>query len=264
MEQMVVRTRTDTETILDCVDRSISGEFPTHPFTNILEIETFVELIGQYAAMSVAFPYIQSGAIYQGYRRYLDRTAKRDNIAVSAAVGAFLAWDEFGGHELILRHGAEGLLDLIDVDANFHSALLIDDVRQLIGAAFSDPSPSERTATYLDQLYEGLSDPADNRNIAHMIAFERHAFAMITGLFASIERLFGPGPAAKLRYFQAHIGSDSCGEAIHVAMTGRMIERLVGRDEEAAFVEACLSAYALNHDWCASLARRPAPVPALA
>lgn len=262
MDSLVSESRVDSGDFLRRLDESILALFPAHPFKDGIDRENFAELMGQYAAMSVAFPYIQSGAIYQTYRRSLGRPAQMENVQTSAAVGAFLAWDEFGGHELVLTRGSEGLLQLIDTDDNFHSALLVDDVRQLIGMAFAEALPDERTAAYLDRLYDGLSDPHGNRNIAHMIAFERHAFAMITALFGSIRRLFGADVAERLDYFRAHIGSDSSGEAIHVAMTGRMIEKLIRHDEGTSFLQECLDAYALSHDWCTGLVNTPVPVQA--
>ncbi|WP_316162866.1 hypothetical protein [Bradyrhizobium sp. SZCCHNRI20481] len=256
-----IRTNIDADGFLRRLDQSIATSYPEHPFSNGIDREGFGELMGQYAAMSVAFPYIQSGAIYQAYRRGLGQSELKDNIQISAAVGAFLTWDEFGGHELITRHGALGLLSLTDVNRNFHSAMLITDVRKLIGAGFTEALPNRRTADYLDQLFDGLSDPAGNRNIAYMLAFERHAFAMITALHRTVQSLFGSDASRRLEYFQAHIGSDSSGEAVHVAMTGKMIERLVRLDEEADILQECMRAYAMNLEWCAGLVAA-LPVPA--
>lgn len=255
-----VLTNIDADGFLRRLDQSISRLYPEHPFGRGIDRESFSELMGQYAAMSVAFPYIQSGAIYRAYRRSLGQSARKDNVQISAAVGAFLTWDEFGGHELIMRHGSNGLLGLTEVNRNFHSAMLIADMRKLTGAGFTEALPDQRTANYLDRLFDGLSDPAGNRNIAHMLAFERHAFAMITALYKTIQILFGPKASGGLDYFQAHIGSDSSGEAVHIAMTGKMIEKLIRPDEEADFVEECLAAYAINHEWCASLLAAPVPV----
>ncbi|WFU31432.1 hypothetical protein QA635_33645 [Bradyrhizobium brasilense] len=256
-----VLTNIDADGFLRRLDKSISALYPDHPFGNGIDRENFGALMGQYAAMSVAFPYIQSGAIYRAYRTGLGRSAWKDNIQISAAVGAFLTWDEFGGHELVMRNGPDGLPGLTEVKRNFHSAMLITDVRKLIGAGFTEALPDRRTADYLDRLYDGLSDPVRNRNIAHMLAFERHAFAMITALYEAIQLLFGADASEGLDYFEAHIGSDSNGEAVHVAMTGRMIEKLIRPDEEADFLEECLRAYAMNHEWCAGLVAA-SPVPA--
>jgi hypothetical protein len=261
MRALDVLTNIDADGFLRRLDKSVSALYPDHPFGSGVDRESFGELMGQYAAMSIAFPYIQSGAIYQAYRGGLGQPARKNNIQISAAVGAFLTWDEFGGHELIMRHGSNGLLSLTEVNRNFHSAMLITDVRKLIGAAFAEALPNRRTADYLDRLFDGLSDPARNRNIAHMLAFERHAFAMITALYETIQLLFGSDASRGLDYFQAHIGSDSSGEAVHVAMTGKMIEKLIRPDEEADFLEECVSAYAMNHEWCASLVAA-SPVPA--
>ena len=243
----------DPSLFLRRLDNAIAESYPVHPFSAGVDREGFIKLIVQYAAMSKAFPYIQCGAVYSAYSQSLGVVEHQENVQVSAAVGAFLAWDEFGGHELVLRDGAKGLLTLTEVNRNFHSSMLCADMGKLLSVPFTAARPDQHTTAYLERLFKGLSNPGRNRNIAHMLAFERHAFAMITALQGAIVQLFGNEAMSEMGYFRAHIGDSGNGEAVHVAITGAMLEKLIRPAEQDDFLDECLAAYGMNQEWCASL-----------
>lgn len=256
MQNTINQGSIKADDLLSRLDLLILERFPVHPFSLGVNKENFFDLMSQYVAMSVAFPYIQAGAIHNSYRLSMQKHGKiNNNVRTTAAVGAFLVWDEFGGHELVLSQGPEALPKLIQADHNFHSALLIQDVGNLMESNFEEVVPNDLTSKYLDRLLMGLSDPDSNNNVAHMLAFERHANAMITSLFDSIKRLFGANKAAQLPYFSAHVGCESKGEAVHVATTGAMIDNLIPESKETEFIERCLAAYELNYEWCSDLTK---------
>ena len=43
------------------------------------------------------------------------------------------------------------------------------------------------------------------------------------------------------------------GEAVHVEMTGSMIAALIPPDQATRFIEMCIEAYRLSHQWCADV-----------
>ena len=243
--------RDEAVTLLERLDEVIAAYFPVHPFQTGIHAANLPAVMNEYVAMSVAFPYIQAGAVYENYRRcVVAHGIPDDNAKITAAVGTFLAWDEFGGHHLVLKRGANGLSKLIDVDSHFHSALLLRDLEELLAAKPPTAQPGPITRTYLDRLHEGLSTSSENRNVAHMVAFERHAMAMIKALWTGLKRVFGISAMDGLEYFEAHIGASTDGEAAHMRITESMIARLVPKGATNAFLEACIEAYAFNLRWC--------------
>lgn len=237
--------------LLERLDEALAAYFPVHPFQTGIHTANFRAVMNEYVAMSVAFPYIQAGAVYENYRRCVEsHGAPDDNAKITAAVGTFLAWDEFGGHHLVPKRGANGLSELIDVDTHFHSALLLRDVEGLLAAKLHTAPPGPITRTYLDRLHDGLSTSSENRNVAHMVAFERHAMAMIKALWTGMKSVFGISAMGELEYFEAHIGASTDGEAVHMQITESMIARLVPKGATNAFLEACIEAYAFNLRWC--------------
>jgi hypothetical protein len=87
-----------------------------------------------------------------------------------------------------------------------------------------------------------------------MVAFEKHAMAMITALWTGISALFDvAADAARFGYFQAHIGTDTAGEAVHVQMTESMVAELVPEADADRFLDLCVEAYGLNFQWCADV-----------
>jgi hypothetical protein len=257
----------DAVRLLERLDEVIAASFSLHPFQTGLHLANLAAVMNEYVAMSVAFPYIQAGAVYENYRRRVaSRCAPDDNVKITAAVGTFLAWDEFGGHHLILKCGANGLSKLIDVDNHFHSALLVRDVEELLQTRLPTVRPGPITRAYLDRLHEGLSTSSKNRNVANMVAFERHAMAMIKALWIGMKGVFGRSAMIGLEYFEAHIGASLDGEAAHMRITESMIEHLVPKKESNAFLEACIDAYAFNVQWCHDVivyANKSTPKPCL-
>lgn len=237
--------------LLECLDVVISERFPVHPFERGLNAANFAAVMNEFVAMSTAFPYIQAGAVYESYRRSMAAHGiPNANTKITAAVSAFLIWDEFGGNHLGVKSSANGVSRMIEVDSYFHSALLIRDVETLLGAPLPAAVPGPSTQAYLERLLENLAGPSGNRNVAHMVAFERHAMAMINALRAGMTGVFGANAMEGLAYFDAHIGSSCVGEAIHVGLTESMISRLVTKDETARFLDTCVDAYAFNVRWC--------------
>jgi hypothetical protein len=242
-----------TEALLARLTERLSERFPTHPFEAGIRADNFERVIGDYLAMSIAFPYIQAGAIHETYRRAVETSGDTNaNTEVTAAVGSFLVWDEFGGHALIRENGDAGLLQLTRVGEHFHSHLLRRDIETLLGHSVR-PHRSAATREYLDGLLRGLSDPRGNRNVAQMVAFEQHANDMIEALWTAVHRVFGVPKDARLAYFYEHVGGDSPAEAVHVEMTQNMLSDLVPSYEHEEFLETCVNAYAHSVRWCEAI-----------
>jgi hypothetical protein len=236
--------------MLQRLDSALALRFPVHPFETGITGVNLVAVMNEFTAMSIAFPYIQAGAVYEGYRHSIESLGYPDlNAKITAAVGAFLTWDEFGGKELFLTPNPKGDQRLLDFDTHFHSTILIRDIERLIDAKMPPAVPGKATRVYLERLRENLSHSRHNHNVAHMVGFERHAMAMIKALLAGVKGVFGAA-AEGLAYFEAHIGSISEGEAVHVRLTESMISRLVPKDETDLFLDACAEAYAFNIQWC--------------
>lgn len=242
------------ESILDRLDTLLNQRFPVHPFDRDISRDEFETMIPDYVAMSTAFPFIQAGALCACFESYQSRGIGVDErLAVSTAVAAYVVWDEFGAIGGNTVDGLAGIKILPNFDRKFHFALLTRDLERLLGRALGPCLPGTATAAYLAALKAGLSDPVDNQCIVHMLAFERHAMAMISSLDRMVKRIFGPEQARGLEYFDTHVGSDSEGEAIHVAMTGGMINRLVEPEQVERFLDRCVEAYALSYNWCEQL-----------
>jgi hypothetical protein len=108
------------------------------------------------------------------------------------------------------------------------------------------------TAKYLVRLLDDLADLDPVKRCAAMVAFERHAGTMIEALWESLAKLF-PVSKDALVYFKVHVGGDDPAEPYHVAMTARMIERLVPAQRAEEFVQAFRDAYDLNYSWCRAI-----------
>lgn len=242
------------EDILGRLDTLLAERFPAHPFDSDISRENFEAMIPQYVAMSTAFPYIQAGAMCACYESNLRRgIGIDDRLAVSTAVAAYVVWDEFGSIGSSSSDVMAEINILPDFDRKFHFALLTRDIEGLLGQKLGPCLPDTATTAYLAELKAGLSDPIDNECIIHMLAFERHAMAMISSLDRAVKRLFGTDQCYDLGYFDAHVGSVEAGEAIHVAMTGGMVARLIAPHEIERFLTRCADAYALNFNWCRHL-----------
>ncbi|MGE3283098.1 MAG: hypothetical protein AB7O13_19120 [Alphaproteobacteria bacterium] len=244
--------------IIDELSRRIGEHFPSHPFQNGVNKDNFETVIAEYLAMSIAFPFIQAGAIHETYKAALRAGGDTDkNAEITGAVGAYLVWDEVGGHKLTLEKGNVGLLQLPATRRNFHAHWLRDDIRAILGKDVP-PHQSAATIRYLDALLAGLSDARRNRNVAYMIGFECHAEAMIGALWNAICASFDLPHDERLVYFWGHVGGHSPAEAVHVEMTRMMVAELVPPERGEEFIELCLEAYALNFDWCKAIAASPA------
>ena len=98
------------------LNRRIGERFPVHPFRHRVTRDNFERVIAEYLAMSIAFPFIQAGAMHATYEAALrapgnaGRGETDKNAEITGAVGAYLVWDEVGGHKLILEEGNQGLL----------------------------------------------------------------------------------------------------------------------------------------------------------
>ena len=107
--------------------------------------------------MSIAFPFIQAGAIHETYKAALRAGGDTDkNAEITGAVGAYLVWDEVGGHKLTLESGNQGLLQLPATRRNYHAHWLRKDIRTILGRDVQ-PHRSAATTRYLDELLGGLS-----------------------------------------------------------------------------------------------------------
>jgi len=244
--------------IIEELNRRIGEHFPIHPFRNGVNKDNFETVVADYLAMSIAFPFIQAGAIHETYKAAL--RAGRDidkNVEITGAVGTYLVWDEMGGYQLTLEKGNVGLLHLFSTRRNFHAHWLRKDIRTILGKDVP-PHQSAATAHYLDALMGGLSDARRNRNVAYMIEFECHAEAMISALWDAICSSFDLPHDEQLVYFWGHVGGHSPAEAVHVEMTRMMVAELVPPEQADEFIELCIAAYALNFHWCEAIAASPA------
>ena len=240
------------------LNRRIGARFPVHPFRTGVTRNNFERVIAEYLAMSIAFPFIQAGAMHATYRAALRAPGNAEqgdtdkNAEITGAVGAYLVWDEVGGHKLTLERGNVGLLQLPATRRNYHAHWLRQDIRTLLGREVA-PHRSAATVRYLDDLLAGLSDPRGNRNVAHMIGFECHAEAMITALWEAICAAFDVPADERLVYFWGHVGGQAPAEAVHVEMTRMMVAELVPPARGEEFIALCLEAYALNFRWCEAI-----------
>ena len=90
--------------IIEELSLQISERFLDHPFRNRVNKDNFETVIAEYLAMSIAFPFIQAGAIHETYKAALRARGDTDkNAEITGAVGAYLVWDEVGGHKLRWR-----------------------------------------------------------------------------------------------------------------------------------------------------------------
>jgi len=239
--------------IVDELNRRIGERFREHPFRNGVNKENFAAVSADYLAMSIAFPFIQAGAIHATYKAALRAGGDTDkNAEITGAIGAYLVWDEVGGHKLTLESGNQGLLQLPATRRNYHAHWLRRDLRTILGKDVQ-PHRSAATTRYLDQLLDGLSDSRRNRNVAYMIGFECHAQEMIGALWDAVCASFDLPHDERLVYFWGHVGGHSPAEAVHVEMTRMMVAELVPPDRRDEFIELCLEGYALNFQWCEAI-----------
>jgi hypothetical protein len=231
----------------------VSKAFPEHPFSSGIDAANFERVVANYLTMSLAFPFLQAGAQLRLLLHYVENEIDitRD-VEITAAVGAFLTWDEMGGHAVVQKHGNKGLPLILNTE-QFHSNLLQKDIRALTGKSLA-PAFDPVTKKYLRELEYGLSSIDPVTRVANMVAFETHAGRMISALWGSASLLFGANKE-DLAYFRTHVGGDDPAEQYHIDMTSRMIEQIVHDEESERFLENFEDAYRMNLNWCAEICR---------
>lgn len=223
-----------------------------HPFGSELNKGNIESVLESYVAMSQAFPYLQAGS-----QKDIVLDCIQNNkiistpVEITSVVGNFLCWDETGGHHVVQKFGNEGLPKIIDT-RNFHSNILINDIKKLIGREVV-PNFDENTSSYLISLLEGLSSFDPVVRCACMVAFEEHAEIMIESLWASLEKIYPEVNKDSLEYFFLHVGGDDPAEEYHVQMTNKMIDELIPEGQISSFLESFKKYYTLNVDWCKSV-----------
>lgn len=232
--------------------KGIASEIcPEHPFETAIQPERLETMFSQYLAMSQAFPHLQAGSQKELFDHFVKTHGRIPvDVEVTTAVGAFLCADETGVLHA-LRNGISGLPSILNT-RGFHANLLDDDIELIVGRKL-EPAYTPQTATYLENLFNGLSNPDRVSRVAMMVAFETHAERMINGLWEAVSR-FTKVAKDNLNYFRTHVGGDDPAEAYHVQTTTDMISKLVRPDEREAFVEAFKQAYTLNVSWCRAIA----------
>lgn len=231
----------------------LTESFTPHPFLNQVTESNAVTVLGNYLAMSLAFPYLQAGSQLRLLFHYIENNQDIPRDAeITAVVGAFLTWDETGGHSVILREGNRGLPKILDTN-QFHANLLRNDIRTILGKDIS-PAFSPTTKEYLQKVYYGLSNLDYIDRVANMVAFESHAATMIDSLWKSLIGSYNV-QKEKLVYFNTHVGADDPAEEYHKDMTARMISELIKTREEGRFLASFKDAYDLNFNWCGAITK---------
>lgn len=245
----------DAELVLDRIAKAVAAAYQNHPFRDKVTRTNVESVVGNYCAMSMAFPYLQAGASYRAFEHYMRHgfDVARD-VQVTAVVGAFLCWDEFGGHAKICAQGNRGLSSILDISGT-HANLFKQDMRRILGRDIL-PLWSPATTRYLKALHYGLSSVDPTTRVAAMVGFERHANDMITALWQSIVQLFGV-KREELSYFDTHVGGDDPAESYHVDMTGRMIAEVITYENCDRLIDEAVAAYGLNFIWCEQLTGLP-------
>lgn len=228
----------------------IIGTFPAHPFRKGVNHENLRQVLRAYYAMSMAFPYLQSGA-YAGLAE--DRIRKGDSFTKedehTFVVGAFLSFDETGGNYLLRKEGIEALPRLLETHRLFHASLLREDIVALLGEELK-PDFSGPTGKYLLNLMKSLGAKDPVERAAAMVAFEMHAGEMIASLWDSLSRLFPEVRKESLAYFETHVGGDDPQEEYHKELTRRLTAALVPPDRVSDFGRFFAKFYRRNSDWC--------------
>lgn len=193
-----------------------------HPFSEGILLSNIESILGEYYFMSQYFPFIQSCAHTSIVKSCLvNRVPIPKNIEKTSVVGAFLSWDELGGHHKISKYGISALPSILDSNG-FHSNILKKDITEKLNLSLPDRF-SEETGEYLERLLERLGSNCIHERIANMVAFEINASYMITALYDSLKSLFKK-EAQLLTYFEIHVGGDDPAEPYHMDMTSRLVD----------------------------------------
>ncbi|WP_115330199.1 hypothetical protein [Legionella gresilensis] len=225
-----------------------------HPFNQLHSRDQIITLFPHFLGISLAFPYIQAGSqlslILDSIKSNHDIPS---HVEMTSVVGNFLCWDETGGQYIIERFGKAGLQNILDTKKWFHSNLLRHDIETLTGKAVT-PDFSEPTRSYLLSLIDGLSNRDAVIRCAYMVAFEMHAHTIIESLWAGIRRNFNHN-SNELIYFKTHVGEDDPAEAYHIEMVHKMLELVVGKEEEDKFQHHAMTALYESLNWSASISK---------
>ncbi|MBL4781567.1 MAG: hypothetical protein JKX92_04940 [Porticoccaceae bacterium] len=239
------------EGVIDSIDKVIEDDFSRHPFSHGVTKSNYKDVIGNYLTMSLAFPYLQAGAQLRLVMHYIDNDLDiTHGVEVTAAVGAFLTWDELGGHAIVRKEGNAGLPKILDGD-QFHANMLRKDIETILGDPLS-PNFSKTTKDYLKEISYGLSNVDPVTRVAHMVAFENHAGIMIDALWQSTSKLYDIDKN-KLIYFKTHVGGADPAEEYHMQMTKKMIEEVIKEEDIGRFIDFFKKAYSVNYNWCESI-----------
>lgn len=225
-----------------------------HPFYAIKSKDSYRRVIEQYIVMSESFPFIQSGAIYKNYTRDISNYGNIQNSTeIISSVGSFLIWDEFGCHNIIMKKGESSLVEILKTKDNFHSSILRKDISRFFNGGINNTRANISTKNYLDNLLLGLSDDENYKNVAHMVAFEMHAFQMIQSLWKVTCSIFRVGKPDSLKYFYIHVGGINPAEKYHVEMTEKMMTEIIPLEKRGVFINSFKDAYKDNIFWCQSI-----------
>jgi hypothetical protein len=237
--------------LMNKIDEIVTYTLNPHPLSRGVDRDNVTQLLAEYFAMSEFFPYIQAGAHNAVVNRCLEKGEHvPDSCQATSVVGAFLCWDEFGGHSKILTGGLSALPKILDT-SDFHAAMLKQNIEQVSPESL-DCAYSPITQQYLKQLQQGLSAEDPVERVAYMVAFEMNAERMISGLYESLKNLF-PLTINKLKYFEVHVGGDDPAEAYHIDTTSRLIASVVDDTNRGHFLHCFSTACAINRDWCESI-----------
>lgn len=224
-----------------------------HPFKALKSQQSIVRLFPHFLALSVAFPYIQSGSqlplIQNLIHTNTDVSVEHEILSV---VGHFLCWDETGGANVLEFFGKPGLAKILETKKWFHANMLREDIFYITGKHVK-PNFAEPTRGYLNQLINGFNHLNPIIRCAHMVAFEHHAGVIINSLWDGIVRQFEINPN-QLKYFRIHVGDDDPAETYHAAMTKEMINYIVKPLDKQLFINTALEAIETHINWSKKVA----------
>ena len=231
----------------------INTNYKKHPFSKYVTINNFDTVISDYLTMSRLFPYIQAKSIGDALLNSLKLgKIDLDKIELTSVVGTFLVSDEFGIYNNACLQGNKGLVNILNVERNFHYHFLMNDMKNIKGYEII-PNYSKVTMDYLDNLLQGLSNLDDVVRCATMVAFECHAENMILSLWNKVSELFPNLNKDDLKYFHSHVGGEDPAEQYHVLMTKQMIKEIVNLKTRAKFMIEFEKAYKANFEWCETI-----------
>lgn len=237
--------------IIDDLATDVDRLVPIHPFAEKIDMVHMEPLLANYLAMSMSFPYLQSGSCSDAIISSIkDGREMPPHFEKSSIVGAFLVWDELGGWHKTFKKGHSGLPGILDSKA-VHANYLKADLETLFGhkveMRFDEP-----TKEYLLDFYKALSSEIPVIRCAAMVTFELHAERMITSLWETVANSFSV-EKRHLKYFDTHVGGDDPAEAYHVQMTKNLVDATVEPNTVERFKAEALRQYFLHIQWCKNI-----------